>query len=44
MAGDCRPTRVFAAAFAEELGKWAARVLIAAIVALAGGFILLPFS
>jgi hypothetical protein len=43
MAGESRPIRVFAEAFAEELGKWAARVVIAAIVALAGGFALLPF-
>lgn len=42
MASDPGPTARFTGAFAEELGKWAARLVIAAVVALAGGYILLP--
>jgi hypothetical protein len=32
----------FTGAFLEELGKWSARLLIAAAIALASGFIILP--
>lgn len=42
MASEPRPIDRFASAFAEELGKWAARVVIALVVAVASGYILLP--
>jgi hypothetical protein len=42
MASEPRPIDRFTGAFAEELGKWAARVVIALVVAAASGYILLP--
>jgi hypothetical protein len=42
MATERKPIDRFTGAFVEELGKWAARVVIAAVVAVAGGCILMP--
>jgi hypothetical protein len=42
MASEPRPIDRFTGAFVEELGKWAARVAIALVVAAASGYILLP--
>lgn len=42
MASEPRPIERFTSAFVEELGKWAARVVIALVVAAASGYILLP--
>jgi hypothetical protein len=42
MASEPRPIDRFTGAFGEELGKWAARVVIALGVAAASGYILLP--
>ena len=42
MASEPRSIDRFTGAFVEELGKWAARVVIALVVAAASGYILLP--
>lgn len=42
MASEPRPFERFTGAFVEELGKWAARVMIALVVAAVSGYILLP--
>jgi len=42
MASEPRLIDRFTGAFVEEIGKWAARVLIALVVAAASGYILLP--
>lgn len=42
MGIEPRPIDRFTGAFVEELGKWAARVVIALVVAAASGYILLP--
>jgi hypothetical protein len=42
MAGNSKPVDRFTGAFLEELGRWSARVVIAAIIAIASGFIVLP--
>ncbi|MFZ5744377.1 MAG: hypothetical protein ACOY7T_07840 [Pseudomonadota bacterium] len=41
MASEPRLIDRFTGAFVEEIGKWAARVLIALVVAAASGYILL---
>ena len=42
MAGTNNPVDRFTAAFLEELGRWSARLVIAAVIALASGFVVLP--
>lgn len=42
MAGTNKPVDRFTGAFVEELGRWSARLVIAAMIALASGFIVLP--
>ena len=42
MASEPRLIDRFTGAFVEELGKWAARVVIALVVAATSGYILLP--
>ena len=42
MASEPRPIDRFTGAFIEELSKWAARMVIALVVAAASGYILLP--
>ena len=42
MASEPRLIDRFTGAFVEEIGKWAARVVIAFVVAVASGYILLP--
>lgn len=42
MTGASKPLDRFAGAFLEELGRWSARLVIVAVVALASGFIVLP--
>ena len=42
MAANRRAGTRFASAFVEELGKWAARLVIAAIVAIMTGYVSLP--
>lgn len=42
MANEPRLIDRFTGAFVEEIGKWAARLVIALVVASASGYILLP--
>ncbi|MDE0879625.1 MAG: hypothetical protein OSB00_13330 [Sphingomonas bacterium] len=42
MASEPGPIDRFTGAFVEELGKWAARIVIALVVEAASGYILLP--
>jgi hypothetical protein len=42
MAADPKAGARFAGAFAEELGKWLARLVIAAVVAAMSGYLALP--
>lgn len=42
MAGTSKPLDRLTGAFLEELGRWSARLVIAAVIALASGFIVLP--
>ncbi|WP_257211700.1 hypothetical protein [Sphingobium sp. IP1] len=42
MASDPKKGNRFASAFADELGKWAARLLIAGIVAVFSGYVTFP--
>jgi hypothetical protein len=42
MASEPKPIDRFTCAFIVDLGKWAARVVIALVVEAASGYILLP--
>lgn len=42
MAGTSKPLDRFTGAFLKELGRWSARLVIAAVIALASGLIVLP--
>jgi len=42
MASEPRLIDRFTGAFVEEIGKWAARLVIALVIAAASGYILLP--
>lgn len=42
MTSDPKKFDRFAGAFADELGKWAARLLIASVAAVLSGYVTLP--
>lgn len=42
MTGISKLLDRFAGAFLEELGRWTARLVIAAVIVLASGFLILP--
>ena len=42
MIGTSKSIKRFTGAFLEELGRWSARLVIAAVIAVASGFIVLP--